>query len=640
MGYTTKDIAVITEPKRVSLSALSNFVQFASKPRTQTQYAATIQVNASAYQWSPNKYYDFDGALQNSANALQKAMGPVDVRAYRGLAYHTNMYATGAAYCIGKNDAGVTVLNFQDTLPPVAADFPADISYLYLSNDFSQISAPYFTLDVTHADIINSTWAAASVLNIIEPGGAVHSFYGTEDATLVGGAVYFVAQSIADTAENLRQALLTDPWVAANFELKIPFVYDGANATNGNTLSLVSLGYGAEYNTTITAPGNAANIAYTITIVNALSQNGDSISGEASTIEISLDVYTDPPVFLGADDAPKDAAALGTFAISLSKTYSGDPLWFDVNGPFSQYGAFNTPPSARGWFNTGTLQAYRFVARITGINNYSFYVSNALYVLQGYGLASDPIDLTDYTYVDEKIKLLTNKPRTIYVKGQTEYLNFLFSDVDHGASYVPNWTLQILYRAYTTTDQFIGSGTSDPIARQSLNMVNTCVLRIDDILAAFPNAGIIRVALARGSATISEDLEYTIRPSSLHTLNQFSFLNRLGGWDAFNFDASPTEDLKATFDTYFKAVTPAHTKSDGIETAYAAQLGIPLTIVGAPVTDDVAEWLKELAASTTVLDGDGNYIIKTDFTLPTSDTQANMQIPTMKYSISETYTNE
>lgn len=530
MGYVTKDIAVITEPKQLTLTALSNFIQFASKARTQSLYSATIKVNAP-------------------------------------------------------------------------------------TGDTSQIL-------------------------IVEPSGAGHSFTGTTDPTLVGGAVYYIAADHTDTAENIRQTLLADAWVAANFTIKIPATWTGTALQNSDTLYITSNGYGAEFNIVLTAPNNTANAAYTITITNATSHNGDSISGEAVTAEISLDVYTDTGVFLGADDKPVSTAALGNYAITLSKTYTGVPVWFDLNALFAQYGGYTVPPLIPGWFKTGTLRTYRFIARVTGINNYAFYLSNALYVLNGYGKASDPIDLTTYTYSNSTIRLLTNKPRTTYIKGQREYLNFIFSDAQHGVAGIDNWSLKIVYRAYSTVGAYIGSTYSDTVTRSNLNIVNTCVLRIDDALTAYPAAGLIKVALMRGNALISNDLEYTIRPAALHKLTQFTFLNRLGGWDSFNFDALPSDAVKVEFDTYTKTITPAHTKSDGIEAVYGAQLDDTITIDGAPVTDAVAEWLKELAASKAVFDSANNYVLKSEFTLTISDGARNMQIPTMKYSLSETYTNE
>lgn len=531
MGYTTKDIAVITEPKRVSLSALPNFVQFKSKPGAKTYLEVNIQINATG-------------------------TGPTN-------------------------------------------------------------------------------WPLVTALRFTDPSGTVHLFSGTTNPDDVGGNVYFISADRTDTAENLRQALIADKWVNANFEVRIPSVVTGNTVTNGDTINIRSKGAGAEFNVAIAAPNNAANVAYLITWVQNTSTNNDSISGEASTIEISLDVYTDAPIVIGGDDRPLNSAQLGNFAVSLSKTYSGGDLWFDLNKPFSKSAHFNLPAGS-GWFDAGTIRVFRFIARVAGVNNYAFYQSNALFVLRGYGALSDAIDLDDYVYTLDKIKLLTNKPRTPYVRGQREYLNFICGDLSTSGSY----EFKILYRAYTTAGAYIGRLEGEEIEKTALAMVNTCVLRIDDVLDNYPSAGIIKVALMRENIVVSEDLEYMVRPSSLHTLRQFSFLNRLGGWDSFNFDAAPSEEIKVSFDTFERTVTPAHTKGEGVETVYAAQLDDTLTVTGAPVTNEIAEWLKELAASTVVLDSDGNYVIKTDFTIPVSESAKNMQVPTMKYRISETYTNE
>lgn len=637
MGYTTKDIAVIFEPKRVSLAALPNFVQFASKARAQVPYEAAIKINLQPAVWTGNSYYNAAGLLQVSANANDKTT-IIDISSNAGDNFSATLYTTAPGYLVIKSAGGAVLLSTQVLLTTYSGVIPAGAATMLVSNGFTLQSTPSVLIE--GIEQLNKDWPALTELVLTEPSGAIHLFTGTTAMENVGGAIYYVAQDKTDTAENLRQALLADPWVQANFDIAVPAVWDGANLHNGDTLNIVSNGYGAEFNIQLSAPGNAGNTAYTITLVHGTSQNGDSISGEATTAEISLDVYVDAPIFLGADDKPTSAAMLGTFAVSLSKTYSGDTLWFDLNSPFSKYGAYNLPPDAPGWFNTGTLRVFRFVARVAAVNNFAFYQSNALYVLRGYGAASDPIDLEDYVYDVEKIKLLTNKPRTIYVRGQREYLNFMFSDEDRGKPYVPDWTVKVVYRAYSTTDKFLGEGFSDQIKRSDLNMVNTCILRIDDVLDQFPTAGIIRVALARGNAIISSDLEYTIRPAALHTLNQFSFLNRLGGWDSFNFDAAASEDIKVTFDTFSKTVTPGYVKGEGVETVYASDLDATQTVVGAPITDEVAEWLKELAASTVVLDSDGKQIIKTEFTATLAEGATNMQVPTMKWRPSETYNNE
>lgn len=531
MGYVSKDIAVITEPDIVTLSAVPNFVQFASKSGVKTYFEVNVRVNVTS------------------------------------------------------STSGVI---------------------------------PSLTL-----------------IRITDASGTIHSYRGTTNAEDVGGSTFYVSTETSDTAENLRQALLADKWFSANYEAVIPFVWQGGNPRNGSVLNIKSKGAGTDFNITMVAPNNTNNSAYTFDWINPTSRNNDTISGEASTAEINLDIYTDPDVFLGQDDRPITARRLGTYVTTLQKTYAGSPVWFELNALFSQYIGYNRPSGSSGWFDTGTLRTYRFTAKVKAINSFYFYQSNALYVLHGYGPASEDLDLSQYVYNDNRIKLLTDKPRTPYIRGQKEYLNFLFSDPQRGISQPLDFTLRVAYRAYTTSDNYLGTVYGQEKARISFSIVNTCHLDIDAVIDQYPTAGIVRVALARGTALVSNDLEYVVRPDCLHTLRQFSFINRLGGWDAFNFDAGIKDEIKPSVETYNKTLTPSYQKGDSIETVYNTTLANTFTIEGAPVTDDVAAWLKELAAARVILDNDGNYIIIEDFTLQVTGANKNMQKPTIKYRLSE-----
>lgn len=536
MGYVSKDIAVITEPDLVTLSASPNFVQFASKPAVKTYLKVNIQVKL-------------------------KSSGIVN---------------------------------------PVLR----------------------------------------SLLRITDAEGGVHEYSGTTDVSAVGGSVFYISTEAADTAENLRQALLADSWFNSNFEVVIPFVWVGNTPTNGNILNIKSKGAGTDFNIQIAAPNDPTSIAYQITWINQTSQNNDSITGEASTAQISLDVYTDPDVFLGQDDRPTTPATVGQYMVTLTKTYAGFPVWFELNSLFSRYSTYNIPSGAPGWFDTDTISVYRFAAKVMAVNSFYFYQSNALFVLHGYGPASEELDMTPYIYEDGgTVTLLTNKPRTTYIKGQKEYLNFIFKDPWRG-SIINNFTMGVIYRAYSNSGILLGVIEGHLLRRIYFSMVNTCELDIDAVIDQYPRAAIVRVGLVRDGEIISNELEYTIQPECLHTLRQFSFLNRLGGWDAFNFDAGVREDIKPSSETYNKAITPAYRRGDSVETVYATSLADTFTVEGAPVTDEVAEWLKELAAASVILDGDGNRIIIEDFTLQMSDANRNMQRPTIKYRLSESYTND
>jgi len=470
----------------------------------------------------------------------------------------------------------------------------------------------------------------ASELQVTDPSGTVYIFRGSLDQAQVGGSVFYISSDKANTAENLRAALLNNPWIAANFEVRILPTWTGDTPANGNTVTLNGKGAGPDYVMSLTAPNNTDNVAYTISVTPG-NINTDSISN--TTAEIELDIYADPPGFLGQDDRPMSVSGFGAYVISLQKTYAGVPLWFDLNSIFQHFTGYNIPPDAPGWFDTGTIRKYRFVAKKKGADNFPFYISSIMYILNGYGHASEGIDLKDYTYGHGIFKLLTNKPRSTYIRGQKAFLNFIFSGSDVFQS-------RISYRAYSTGGTYLGTILGPTYNSNLFKVVNSCVLDIDTVIDTYPKTGLVKIALTRNGVPLTEEIEYEIRPECLHKLTQFIFLNRLGGWDAFNFDAPPSSEVKLDVELYSKTVTPSFNKSTGIETVYTTNLENSITIEGAPVTDAVAEWLKELAAARVILDGSGNYVIIEDFKLKISTSNKNMQIPTIKYHLSETFTND
>jgi len=479
-----------------------------------------------------------------------------------------------------------------------------------------------------------------TILNITSSTGEVRSFRGSTSAAEVGGNVYYISTDTTDTAENLRQALISDPWIKSNFDVVVPFTWANDAPVNGSTLNIKAKGAGTEFLITVTAPSNTGNSAYLITWVDNTSVNNDSISGEAATAEIDLDVYMDPAVFLGADDRPLSASKIGRYLTTLSKTYAGYPLWFELNTLLNQYPGYNLPNVAAGWFNTGTVSAYRFFAKVKNINSFSFYQSNALYVVNGFASITEDIEMSDYVYSGANFKLLSNKPRTPYIRGQREYLNFILKDDQRESVYPLEFSLRVIYRAYTTAGDFLGEYYAHEQNRANFNIVNTCVLSVDTVLDLYPNAGVVKVSLARNTAIISNDLELEILPPALHTLQQFTFLNKLGGWDSFNMDSAHSQEVKPESLKYNKTLTPSFKKGDSLETVYNTKLNNSFTVEGAPVYDDVAEWLKELAGAKVVLNNEGFYIIVESFEMIIDPKSQDMQRPKIKYRLSENFEND
>lgn len=467
------------------------------------------------------------------------------------------------------------------------------------------------------------------------------TFRGTRNPNLVTSTVFYLDDDRSQTAANLQRVILNNDILSSAFEVTIPFVWQGGTPHNGHIIHIRGKSAGDSYDLTIGKPNDPDDNAYIITWINADSHNGDSISGESQTAEIELDVYTNTGIFLGEEDRPINPDRIGSYTASLQKNYYTQiPVWFDSNTLFSQYARYNRP-AGEGWFDTGTIQDYRFIAKVNG-DYYSnpFYISNVLYSLYGSMRISDDINMDDYVYDGKTIKLLTNKPTTAYVRGQKTYLNFLFSDPQRSIGDADNFSLRVVYNVFTAGEKYLGTVYQGERQRSGFSIVNTYVLDIDSVIDQYPQAGIVRVGLARGAAIVSNMMEFIIRPDCLHTGRWFSFLNRLGGWDSFNFDADITEEVDHTLETYTKTVTPFFSRGESIESVYQSNVSESFEIEGAPVKDDVARWLKEFASSKAILDSEGNYIILEGFTLSIDPDRKNMQRPSITYRLSEPYSNE
>lgn len=353
-----------------------------------------------------------------------------------------------------------------------------------------------------------------------------------------------------------------------------------------------------------------------------------TLSGLPNWIQFTGEQYSgDAEVHLTIEDAN------GGHIVTMQKSLiAGSVVWFDVNAAFKAYSDYYRPsPSPGEWFDAGTCHTYGATLRvIDGGSTEEVYVNKGLVVLQGWGRPSDTNDLSEYSARTAPFKLLSNRPTTYYIPGQREFINFLPG--------IPGKPFRVVYEAYSTSGVFLGSRDYLDEAGFIRNTVNTHVLDIDAILAKYPTAGIVRVFLL-GDEAVSNKQEYAIRPECLHTLRPFFFLNRFGGWECFNFDADVKEEVTHDVETYSRTLTPFYKRGESLEAVSTVSLNNTFTVEGAPVSDEVAEWLKELALSRVVLDGEGNYIIIEDFKLTVSADNRNMQIPTIKYRLGETLQN-
>lgn len=482
----------------------------------------------------------------------------------------------------------------------------------------------------------------ATEFSIVENStGIKHTFRGTNKKENLNSNTFLLNSLQSITAENIRIAFMKDSWLKNNFEITIPFNINGTNIKNGNTIYITSKGAGEQFTFTfeklnrsfLTLSGNPSQ-----------SSNSDSIDGGKGKTEIELELYTDTNCFLGVKDLPTEAD-FGTYTTTLSKHYFQDELWFETNNLLSKKVNYKTDfLTSSDWVDTGTYTDYRYIAKtFDGETRTPFYISNVLYVLNGYDYTLNENDLTDYVYdtlYPTVIQPLTNAPDKNYVIGQTEYFNFILSDMQHNINISPEFNFGLFYKYYTPSGDYITTVNRQNKNRKKMYIVNTIQLN-PDIETIEKNSnktvGSFTVALNKDNTPISKELKYNVVPECLNRTNEFAFLNKLGGWDSFNFGGVWSTEFKTDASTIYKTLLPDYKISSEIESVFKKEVEEQFSIKSDIVDYNTVEWLRELAASKVVYELYSlKYVIVDDLTLKYNDDDDNYQVE-MKYHFSDNF---
>lgn len=482
----------------------------------------------------------------------------------------------------------------------------------------------------------------ATEFSIVENStGIKHTFRGTNKKENLNSNTFLLNSLQSITAENIRIAFMKDSWLKNNFEITIPFSINGTNIKNGNTIYITSKGAGEQFTFTfeklnssfLTLSGNPSQ-----------SSNSDSIDGGKGKTEIELELYTDTNCFLGVKDLPTEAD-FGTYTTTLSKHYFQDELWFETNNLLSKKVNYKTDfLTSSDWVDTGTYTDYRYIAKtFDGETRTPFYISNVLYVLNGYDYTLNENDLTDYVYdtlYPTVVQPLTNAPDKNYVIGQTEYFNFILSDMQHNINISPEFNFGLTYKYYTPSGDYITTVNKQNKNRKKMFVVNTIQLNpdIETIEKNFnKTVGSFTVALNKDNTPISKELKYNVVPECLNRTNEFVFLNKLGGWDSFNFGGVWSTEFKTDASTIYKTLLPDYKISSEIESVFKKEVEEQFSIKSDIVDYNTVEWLRELAASKVVYELYSlKYVIVDDLTLKYNDDDDNYQVE-MKYHFSDVF---
>jgi len=465
-----------------------------------------------------------------------------------------------------------------------------------------------------------------------------HKFTGTRDKDKVNSTTFFIHDDKATTAENIRACLLQDSFFRSNFKITIPFVRNDNILNNGTVIRIISLGAGKHYSFKfdtldsdfIMLTGNPEDTS-----------NNDSIDSGLRNSDIKIEIYKDTGVFLGVDEIPQ--IYTGTFIAELTKFYNSEPIWFDLNSLTGNNKTHsNEFLNAASWCNTGTATDYLAIARIAdGVNIEPFYISRVLYALTGYKRNLETNDLSEYVYSTFEgniVKPLTNSLTRTHVKGQNNYLNFILSDSYRDKDLADKeYNLGIIYRLYTQSKRFIADVNTDNQNRKLFNVVNTIKLDIDGAIEDRDNIGFVEVYISRSGSPISEPISFYILPECLYTVNDFAFLNALGGWDSFSFGGVEKTEFKTDTNTILKTQTPNYNISSEIESVYSKEVTEQFTATSSPIKRNVVDWLKELSTSNVVYELSTKRIVIVDeFTLK-PNTKDDLFTVEMKYHYSDSY---
>nr|DAE47083.1 MAG TPA: hypothetical protein [Caudoviricetes sp.] len=470
--------------------------------------------------------------------------------------------------------------------------------------------------------------------------GNRHELKGTRTRANVNSNTFFVDDSKAVTAENIKACLMEADFFKGNFQITIPFINNVSYLDNGDTIKIYSLSAGPNVAFTFEKRDNSFT---RLTGNPANTTNNDSIDGGEGDCELEIEIYRDTNIFLGVDDTPQNNQSIGTFVASLAKAYFNSPLWFDLNALIGSSKLIsNDLLNSEDLVNTGTITDFRFTARkYDGVSRQPFYISNVLYTIKGFDRNLENNDLSEYVYNTQRkniVKPLTKQPALFHIKGQTQYFNFILADPDRNINLGnEEYNLGILYKLYSQSKNHIADVTAHEKNRKLFNVANTISLDIDEAIGEYSNVGFIEVYLSRAGVEVSEPLLFRILPECLYKVNDFAFLNSLGGWSSFNFSGTETTDFKASTNTIYKTQTPSHTISSDIESVYTKETEEQFTAQTMPINKTVCDWLKELSSSFAVYElSTKRYIIVDELNIK-PNTKDDLFRLEMKYHYSDRY---
>jgi hypothetical protein len=164
------------------------------------------------------------------------------------------------------------------------------------------------------------------------------------------------------------------------------------------------------------------------------------------------------------------------------------------------------------------------------------------------------LNTSQYVLGDANKKFLTNSPRTIYIGASQESYLYFISNV---ANKVKKAIVQVHYTNSTTIEYEFTNANASPTTAQYLMRFSTGTTALAANGVNFTNAVFYTVNMVDNDIAInptSESFTYYITDlCTKYTVYRIHFMNKLGGYDAFNFilkDTLTTDIKRTTFEKY------------------------------------------------------------------------------------------
>lgn len=431
-------------------------------------------------------------------------------------------------------------------------------------------------------------------------------FKGTTNTKNVNATTFYLANDTRSQAELVRMTLLKNEFLAANYNITVPFD-DGASLVPSNRLRIEAKKGGAKYNLSINVEDQ--NFMGVFSLTDGVT-NSSFESGKEQT-QFDLDIYKTNEK-LGTN-LPPYGDRLGDYITTLSKQYTDKNIWFNINPILKTFDTYDTEvinEESGTWCNLGTINSFRVVAKkYDGKTIDKFYISNPIFVIKGRSKKQVQPNMRTHSINTSNINIkrypLTTLMERDYIMGDEIIFNFAQFDEANNAQKYQSYNYKIRIDSYSTMGNWLYSTYSEPLSYSEVRDAATIKLERNDIGA---NEAYFTLTLMFGEYDVTYPVRYNILKDCKYDKEdklKLYFLNSIGGWEYFSFTKNTTKKYEFKSSTsYYPTITNTGLSHIGYEGAMNIDVEETIEATTHKLTKAEADWLKELMISDVIIQKD------------------------------------